>query len=147
MWLYNIKYVGYLIMKDNKQNIIDNNKIMNMLEQEVDTSSCHIEDILAKGRELNGITSAEVLSLLKTEDKDLINKIYDCASYIKQEIYGNRLVLFAPLYISNLCRNECLYCAFRVSNKDLVRKALSQKEIDIDTTELLKQGHKRVLVD
>ena len=129
-----------------EQNIIDNNKITDMLNKDIDTSSSHIDSIIQKARELNGIDSNEVLSLLKTDDKDLINKIYDTAKYIKQNIYGNRLVLFAPLYISNLCNNECLYCAFRRSNKTLVRKALGQDEIRNETKELLRQGHKRVLL-
>ncbi len=129
-----------------EQNIIDNNKIMDMLNKDIDTSSSHIDGIIQKARELNGIDSNEVLSLLKTDDKDLINKIYDTAKYIKQTIYGNRLVLFAPLYISNLCTNECLYCAFRSSNKTLVRKALGQDAIRNETKELLRQGHKRVLL-
>jgi 2-iminoacetate synthase len=65
---------------------------------------------------------------------------------VKNEIYGNRLVLFAPLYISNLCSNECLYCAFRARNKELVRRALNPDEIVRETRILIEQGHKRVLL-
>ena len=65
---------------------------------------------------------------------------------IKDTIYGKRLVLFAPLYISNLCGNECLYCAFRARNKEVQRRVLSQEEIAAETRILIDQGHKRVLL-
>ncbi len=88
----------------------------------------------------------EAAALLHVSDPQNLNKIFEAAAYVKEEIYGNRLVLFAPLYISNLCANECLYCAFRCSNKDITRRALSQEEIVKETEALLKQGHKRVLL-
>ena len=68
------------------------------------------------------------------------------ARAIKEDIYGKRLVLFAPLYISNLCENDCLYCAFRVRNKELKRRALTQDEIRHEIEILVDQGHKRVLL-
>jgi len=126
--------------------IINNEKILAELEAPLDVSKSHVEDILQKARELHGVDYNDVLTLLKVDDSDLLKEIYNTAQWIKQEIYGNRLVLFAPLYISNLCKNECLYCAFRAKNKDLVRKALSQEEIVHETEILLKQGHKRVLL-
>jgi len=65
---------------------------------------------------------------------------------VKDEIYGSRLVLFAPLYISNHCRNECLYCAFRATNKALHRRALTQEEVANEVRVLVNQGHKRLLL-
>jgi 2-iminoacetate synthase len=127
-------------------NIIDNKKIFEEIEKEIDISSGKISDILAKAKELKGIDYNDVLTLLKVKDRDLLQQIYKTAVWIKKEIYGNRLVLFAPLYISNLCNNECLYCAFRKANKDLIRKALSQDEIKEEVDVLLSQGHKRVLL-
>ena len=127
-------------------NIIDNKKIFEEIGKEIDISHGKISDILAKAKELKGIDYNDVLTLLKVKDEGLLEQIYKTAVWIKKEIYGNRLVLFAPLYISNLCNNECLYCAFRKANKDLIRKALSQDEIKEEVEVLLSQGHKRVLL-
>lgn len=127
-------------------------KIINhtLIESEIgaskDASPARIREILAKARELKGISRKEVLALFATKDPALQNEIFETARWIKNEIYGNRLVLFAPLYISNLCENDCAYCGFRKANKDVLRRALSQEEIKNETEELLKQGHKRVLL-
>ena len=105
-----------------------------------------ILDILTQARELKGISFTQVAALLNLQDKELLEELFNTAKYIKTQIYGNRLVLFAPLYISNVCFNECLYCAFRASNKELKRLALNQEQIKHETSILLKQGHKRVLM-
>ena len=126
--------------------IINHKKIVAELEKKVDISPTKIGEILAKARELKGIDFSEVMTLLHVQDPAMLHEIFACAKWIKKEIYGNRLVLFSPLYISNLCKNECLYCAFRNSNKKLVRKALSQEEIREEIEILLAQGHKRVLL-
>ena len=127
-------------------NIIDNKKIFEEIEKEIDISPAKISEILAKAKELKGIDYNDVITLLKVTDEHLLDQIYKTAVWIKKEIYGNRLVLFAPLYISNLCNNECLYCAFRKANPDLIRKALNQDEIREEVEVLLSQGHKRVLL-
>ena len=72
--------------------------------------------------------------------------MFAAARFVKDEIYGNRLVLFAPLYISNLCKNECSYCAFRAGNTELKRRALTQAEIAAEVKVLIEQGHKRLLL-
>lgn len=105
-----------------------------------------ILDILTQARELKGISFTQAAALLNLQDKELLEELFNTAKYIKTQIYGNRLVLFAPLYISNVCFNECLYCAFRASNKELHRKALNQEEIKQEVSVLLKQGHKRILM-
>jgi 2-iminoacetate synthase len=76
----------------------------------------------------------------------LLSKIFSTAKQIKEEIYGSRLVLFAPLYISNRCSNECTYCAFRATNTEIHRRTLTQEEIAEETRILIRQGHKRVLM-
>jgi len=126
--------------------IIDDDKIKNELESDLDTSENRVSEILSKGRELRGLNYHEALILLGVKDDELENRILETAKYVKNEIYGNRLVLFAPLYISNLCSNDCLYCAFRTANKGLVRRALSQDEIKNETRALISQGHKRLLL-
>ena len=127
--------------------IIDDATIVAELERGRATNDAFfIRDVFAKARELHGINRAEALALLQVTTPELVHELCETARFVKNEIYGNRLVLFAPLYISNLCGNECLYCAFRRSNRDIVRKALSQEEIARETEVLLKQGHKRVLL-
>jgi 2-iminoacetate synthase len=127
--------------------IIDDAAIVAELERAGTThDALFIREIFAKARKLRGIDSAEALALLQVTTPELVHELYETARFVKNEIYGNRLVLFAPLYISNLCGNECLYCAFRRSNRLIVRKALSQEEIARETEVLLAQGHKRVLM-
>ena len=84
-------------------------------------------EVLAKARLLQGLGPEDVCVLAALEDPELLEELYDTARGLKETIYGRRLVLFAPLYVSNLCANECLYCAFRASNKGVRRKALSQE--------------------
>lgn len=110
------------------------------------TSRTRVRDILDKARELHGLTIEETINLLIVEDPELQKEIFDAARQVKSDIYGSRIVIFAPLYISNLCYNDCLYCAFRSANKELKRRTLQQPEIIAETQALLKQGHKRLLL-
>lgn len=126
--------------------MINEELIFENLSKTQNSDKQRILDILTQARELKGISHEQAAALLNLKDKDLIEELYKTAKYIKTQIYGNRLVLFAPLYISNVCFNECLYCAFRASNKELHRRALNQEEIKRETQTLLKQGHKRVLM-
>ncbi|MBF0297904.1 MAG: [FeFe] hydrogenase H-cluster radical SAM maturase HydG [Oligoflexia bacterium] len=121
-------------------------KINSSCDKNFQNDRNYIEEIFAKAKELNGITPEQVLSLLQLKDNDLIGELYNTAKEVKDTIYGKRIVLFAPLYISNICYNECLYCAFRSSNTNLHRKKLSQKEIITETKHLINDGHKRLLL-
>ncbi|MGB2579958.1 2-iminoacetate synthase [Elusimicrobium simillimum] len=126
--------------------IIDESYLTGLLTKTKQPSQTELETILNKAKELKGLNEADVAALLQVEDEAQLKQLFAAAAVAKQAIYGNRMVLFAPLYVSNLCSNECLYCAFRVSNKGLARRALSQAEIEQEVIELLKQGHKRVLL-
>lgn len=105
-----------------------------------------IRELLAKARELKGLADRDLPPLLALQDSDLLQELFATARWAKEEIYGNRIVLFAPLYVSNLCGNECLYCAFRASNRELPRRALDQAEIAAEVRHLLAQGQKRLLL-
>ena len=105
-----------------------------------------VREILAKARELGGLDMDEVAVLSSVSDPQLLGELFETARDAKDAIYGARLVLFAPLYISNLCNNDCLYCAFRVRNKELKRRALTQDEIRHEVETLVDQGHKRILL-
>ncbi|MCL2330568.1 MAG: [FeFe] hydrogenase H-cluster radical SAM maturase HydG [Phycisphaerae bacterium] len=106
----------------------------------------HVREILAKSLELKGLDLEDVAVLANISDPGLLGEMFDAARRVKQAIYGSRLVLFAPMYVSNLCANECTYCAFRVRNKEIQRRALTQEEIAAETLALIQQGHKRVLL-
>ncbi|MCD6459945.1 [FeFe] hydrogenase H-cluster radical SAM maturase HydG [bacterium] len=131
---------------DRDLDIIPEDKIHEIIEKNRRVDKREILDILTEAKKLKGISLEHTAKLLMVEDNDLLEEIFQTASYIKNEIYGKRLVLFAPLYISNLCHNECLYCAFRATNKHLTRKILNQDEIAEEVTALIDQGHKRVLM-
>lgn len=105
-----------------------------------------VRDILAHAAELKGLGADDVAVLTTVRDPDLTAEIFAAARRVKDEIYGPRIVLFAPLYFSNLCANECVYCAFRRSNHELERKVLTIDELKAETAALIDQGHKRVLL-
>ncbi len=105
-----------------------------------------IEEVLAKASEMKGLNLSDVAALTSISDPEMLAKLFATANRVKETIYGKRLVIFAPLYISNLCKNECLYCAFRATNKEIVRSVLSQKQIAGEVKALINQGQKRVLL-
>lgn len=125
---------------------IDEARIEETLTQASRADAVRVNEILAKALELKGLDPEEVAALGLVTDPDLLTEIFHKARTVKEAIYGRRLVLFAPLYVSNLCANECLYCAFRAGNKEVRRRALSQDEIRHETEVLVDQGHKRILL-
>ena len=125
---------------------IDEAKIAQTLQAARQPEPARIRELLAKARELQGLNAPEVAALMEVQEPALLEELFASARNVKNEIYGNRLVLFAPLYISNLCRNECVYCAFRVRNRALRRRALTSEEIAAETRALIGQGHKRILL-
>lgn len=127
------------------ENFIDRDKLYGMLENNTPTES-QINEILNKARKLKGLNLDDVAKLLCVEDEAQIQKILETAMYAKEEIYGRRLVLFAPIYTGNACVNNCVYCGFRRDNKSLKRKVLTMDEIEQETLTLLRQGHKRALL-
>lgn len=126
--------------------IIDEGRIAQMREEAKRCTHEAIQSIFAEARELKGLSIEQVAALSTITDKGLLNELFETARFVKEAIYGRRLVLFAPLYVSNLCANECLYCAFRVRNSEVHRRALTQDEIALEVKALIDQGHKRVLL-
>jgi 2-iminoacetate synthase len=123
---------------------VDEAKINALLE--IKTTEKEVVDILEKTKQLKRLSLEESAKLLSVEEPDLLQKIYAVASYVKNTIYGKRVVLFVPLYISNFCANSCVYCGFASSDKLTVRKKLTFDEIKEQTRVLLKRGHKRILM-
>lgn len=106
-----------------------------------------IEGILEKGRKAQGLTHREAFVLLSCEEEDLNKKIFDLAKELKERFYGNRIVLFAPLYLSNYCVNGCVYCPYHAKNKTIPRRKLSQEEIKKEVIALQDMGHKRLALE
>ena len=106
-----------------------------------------ISAILKKAEAFKGLNYAEAAVLLACEDKTVLQKIYETANKIKEKIYGKRIVMFAPLYLSNYCINGCLYCPYHAKNADIPRKMLSQSEIAEQVIALQNMGHKRLAVE
>lgn len=106
-----------------------------------------VKSILLKAREHKGISHREAAVLLECEDKDIINEIFEIAREIKHKFYGNRIVMFAPLYLSNYCVNGCVYCPYHLKNKTIRRKKLSQEEIRQEVIALQDMGHKRLALE
>lgn len=127
------------------QNFIDREKLYGLLDQKAPVAD-ELNEILNKARKLKGLNLEDVAKLLCVEDEADIQKILDTAEYCKNEIYGKRLVLFAPIYTGNACVNNCVYCGFRRDNKALKRKILNLDEIEQETLHLLRMGHKRALL-
>ncbi len=94
-----------------------------------------------------GLSYKEASVLLACEDEKTINKMYEVAKEIKQTFYGNRIVMFAPLYLSNYCVNGCVYCPYHIKNKNIARKKLTQDEIKAEVIALQDMGHKRLAIE
>ncbi|HIT84547.1 MAG TPA: [FeFe] hydrogenase H-cluster radical SAM maturase HydG [Candidatus Ornithomonoglobus intestinigallinarum] len=106
-----------------------------------------VRSIIEKARACKGITHREAAVLLDCEDNELNEEMYALAREIKQKIYGNRIVMFAPLYLSNYCINSCVYCPYHVKNKTICRKKLTQEQVREETIALQDMGHKRLALE
>lgn len=106
-----------------------------------------ISSIIEKARACKGITHREAALLLECNDPELLEEIFSLAKEIKQKFYGNRIVMFAPLYLSNYCVNSCVYCPYHIKNKTIARKKLSQEDIEREVIALQDMGHKRLALE
>ena len=106
-----------------------------------------IDKILTKARLKKGLTHRESAVLLDCDIPEKVEEIYALAREIKQDYYGNRIVLFAPLYLSNYCVNGCVYCPYHLKNKHIPRKKLTQDEIRQEVSALQDMGHKRRAIE
>lgn len=132
-------------ISERNQNFIDREKLYGMIAGEAPSKE-RLQAVLDKAKLLKGLSLEDVADLLRVENPDDIHAIMDVAKYVKEHIYGKRLVLFAPVYTGNVCVNNCVYCAFRRDNKKIVRKVLNMDEIETETRILLRDGHKRILL-
>ena len=106
-----------------------------------------IDSIIEKAKLCKGLTHREASVLLVCEDQQKIEEIYNLAEELKKKFYGNRIVMFAPLYLSNYCINGCTYCPYHSKNKHIARKKLTQQEVADEVTALQDMGHKRLAIE
>ena len=106
-----------------------------------------VESVLEKARACKGLTHREAALLLECNDPDLTERVFRLANEIKHRFYGNRIVMFAPLYLSNYCVNGCVYCPYHAKNRRIRRKKLTQEEIRAEVIALQDMGHKRLALE
>ncbi len=139
----------YNVASTNAAEFIHNGEILQTMEY----ASTHckdlslIDEILAKAGEGKGLSHREAAVLLECNDNEVVERIYSIARDIKKRIYGNRIVMFAPLYLSNHCINGCVYCPYHAKNRTIPRRKLSQEEIRREVIALQDMGHKRLALE
>ena len=106
-----------------------------------------IDQLLDKVMTFKGLTHREAAVLLANDDPEVTKRIFDAAIKVKEHIYGKRIVLFAPLYLSNYCVNGCVYCPYHSKNRHIARKKLTQQEVAAEVTALQDMGHKRLAIE
>ena len=133
----------------NADEFIDDKEVTDSLEYAEQNKNNRelIKSIIDRARDLKGITHREAAVLLACPYDDLNEEMYSLAREIKQKIYGNRIVMFAPLYLSNYCINSCVYCPYHVKNKHICRKKLTQEQVKAETIALQDMGHKRLALE
>ncbi|SHH22437.1 [FeFe] hydrogenase H-cluster radical SAM maturase HydG [Thermosipho atlanticus] len=138
----------YVFVKENEQErtFVNEEEINRLLEENSDPDDFKIKEILQKSLSKQRLEPDEVATLLNAKNKEQWEEIFHAARTLKEKVYGNRIVLFAPLYIGNECVNDCEYCGFRISNKDVIRKTLSLDELRNEVKALVSKGHKRLIV-
>lgn len=125
---------------------IDDERIERLLAGAANPSHEQVNEILAKAALGKGLRAEEVATLLMIEDPAMMDALFATALTVKQKIYGDRIVMFAPLYVSNYCVNDCLYCGYRVKN-EIPRRKLSQEELAEEVRVLEGLGHKRLVLE
>ncbi len=139
----------YNVKSKNAEEFICNEEILATLEYATEEAKSKeaVKKIIDKARLGNGLKHREAAVLLECSFEDLNEEIYKLAEEIKERFYGNRIVMFAPLYLSNYCVNGCVYCPYHLKNKNISRKKLTQEEIRKEVIALQDMGHKRLALE
>ncbi|GHT22526.1 [FeFe] hydrogenase H-cluster radical SAM maturase HydG [Planctomycetales bacterium] len=122
---------------------IDEPLFESLLKRNADAGK--VREIIAKSKNKEALTIEESAALLNADEPELVEQIFDTARQLKKDVYGNRIVLFAPLYVGNQCMNDCQYCGFRRSNKEQIRHTLSTEELHTQVRRMLAMGQKRTI--
>ncbi len=132
-------------LSKNAFDFIDEVQLEDLLKADKPDSD-EVAAIVAKALDKQPLSVEETSRLLLADDAEQVERIFAAARELKRNVYGNRIVLFAPLYIGNKCVNDCLYCGFRCSNKDAKRRTLSGEDITAQVEALENVGHKRLIL-
>ena len=141
--------IEYNVRSERAEEFIHDGEICATLEyaREHRADKALIEEILLKAEQGNGITHREAAVLIEVDDKEIEERMYAIARRLKERIYGNRIVMFAPLYLSNHCINGCVYCPYHAQNRHIPRRKLTQEEIRREVIALQDMGHKRLALE
>jgi len=131
-------------LSDDARDFIDDAALSDLLDRPADPQQ--VRDIIAKSMAKEPLTVAETAVLVNATQPDLVESVFAAARQLKRDVYGNRIVLFAPLYVGNYCTNDCEYCGFRRSNRDAIRRTLDREEIARQVAALERQGQKRLIL-
>ncbi|MEJ5229361.1 MAG: [FeFe] hydrogenase H-cluster radical SAM maturase HydG [Pseudothermotoga sp.] len=129
-----------------RESFIPHEEIYQLLESTKNPDRKLLQQIIEKSLDKERLTPRETAYLLNADNPEDVQMIFNAAKKLKEEIYGNRIVLFAPLYIGNECINGCLYCGFRTQNTQVIRKTLNEKQLNSELYVLTSKGHKRLIV-
>ena len=136
----------YAIPDEPMKPFISEKEIEEILENNREPDKQQVRDIIRRSLDKHRLTLQETAVLLQTRDPEMVEEIKDGACRLKELVYGNRIVLFAPLYVGNLCTNNCAYCGFRTSNKDQKRMTLTKEELVNEVKMLEDAGQKRLIL-
>lgn len=131
---------------EKREDFIKEERITEILARTADPPRAAVAEVLSKARELHGLNPEEAAVLLNCRDAEVWEEIFATARQIKEAVYGNRIVLFAPLYISSPCVNNCAYCGFRHTNAAVNKRTLTAEELAAEVRILTQNGHKRLIV-
>ncbi|NLX14380.1 MAG: [FeFe] hydrogenase H-cluster radical SAM maturase HydG [Phycisphaerales bacterium] len=139
-----MRAMAQMTLSEHATDFIDDDRLNGLLRSRPDEA--RVRAIIEKSLAKQALNVEETAVLLNAEEPDLVEEIFEAARRLKRNVYGNRIVLFAPLYIGNECVNDCLYCAFKRSNPDAVRRTLAEQELRRQVEALENQGHKRLIL-
>ena len=131
-------------LSESADDFIDEARLHELVASKAGASE--VRDVIAKSMSKTPLSLEETAVLLSADAPELVAEVFDAARQLKRNVYGNRIVLFAPLYVGNECVNDCRYCAFRRSNREAVRRTLSEDELRRQVEALLSKGHKRLIL-
>lgn len=126
--------------------MIDMDYIYNLLEETKNATATEIKEVLERAKQKRGLSHSDISILLQASEEEDLKEIFKIAGEIKRDIYGNRIVIFAPLYLSDYCVNNCSYCGYKRDNK-FPRRKLTMSEIEEEVQQLEKMGHKRLALE
>ncbi len=131
-------------LSSNAFDFIDDGYLTSLLGHR--TAAQQVQDVIAKSLAKEPLTVEETAMLINADDPQVVESVFEAARRLKRDVYGNRIVLFAPLYVGNDCVNDCAYCGFRSSNQEAIRRTLDREELEKQVAALERQGQKRLIL-